>query len=76
MTTLKQALEDLCKAIEGKWTDRGSTPPKELIGPLEMARHILDQDDADFDSLLYAKLGVDRCLNSAAAAEKNTPQLN
>jgi len=73
---LRIALEQLANAVDSKWTDRGSTPPKELIGPLEMARHILDQDDADFDSLLYAKLGVDRCLNSAAAAEKNTPQLN
>jgi len=58
--TLKEALEQLCKAIEGKWTDRGSTPPKELIGPLEMAKHVLADEDSDFDALLYAKLGVDR----------------
>ena len=54
------ALYRLANAIDSKWTNRGSTPPKELIGPLEMARHVLDDDASDFDTLLYAKLNVER----------------
>ena len=60
------ALERLAKAVDSKWTNRGSTPPKELIGPLELARHVLDDDNSDFDTLLYAKLGVDRFVASKA----------
>ena len=54
------ALELLANAVDSKWTSRGSTPPKELIGPLELARHVLDDDNSDFDTLLYAKLNVER----------------
>lgn len=35
-------LETLVQAIDAKWTDRKSQPPKELVGPLERAKELLN----------------------------------
>lgn len=44
MGRTEKLLADLVKAIEKKWCDRKSTPPKELIPILELARTHLNRE--------------------------------